>query len=51
MKVEARKEFGLRGWTVRIDGVFVADFYREVSARRLAMILTAILDQQARAST
>lgn len=43
MKVSTEKEFGLRGWTVRLNGMFVADFYREVSARRFAMNLVEVL--------
>lgn len=45
-RISVEKEFGLRGWTVRMDGVFIADFYREVSARRMAMNLATALKPQ-----
>lgn len=32
--VTCEKEFGT--WTVRLDGIHVADFWREVNARRIA---------------
>ena len=37
MTVEVSKEIG--DWTVRVNGFFVASFWREAKARRLAMNL------------
>lgn len=43
MMVECKKELG--SWTVRVNGIFVADFpwWREGRARRLAMNLQIAL--------
>ena len=43
MTIECKKELG--SWTVRINGIFIADFLREVKARRLAERLQIALKQ------
>ncbi len=45
LKVSCQKEFGLRGWTVRVNGHYVADFYREISAMRLALKLKEVFER------
>lgn len=42
MGVTCEKELGT--WTVRLNGVFVADFWTEVKARRLADNLRKALE-------
>lgn len=41
MTVSCDKEIGK--WTVRVNGVYIADFWSETRARRLAMNLASAL--------
>lgn len=41
--ITCEKEMG--GWTIRVNGIFVADFWREKVARRIAMRLADALNK------